>query len=61
MSELENRYEPQFENRIDLQELQAKMQAVKQEVKKVIVGQDEVILPGSWQENRACRLLNVRH
>ena len=43
MSELENRYEPQFENRIDLQELQAKMQAVKQEVKKVIVGQDEVI------------------
>lgn len=43
MSELENKYEPQFENRIDLQELQAKMQAVKQEVKKVIVGQDEVI------------------
>ncbi|WDF68546.1 MoxR family ATPase [Sphingobacterium oryzagri] len=43
MSELENRYEPTFENRIDLTDLQEKMEAVKAEVKKVIVGQDDVI------------------
>src|SRR5690606_20726034 len=43
MSEAENKYEPSFENRIDLTELKEKMGAVKQEVKKVIIGQDEVI------------------
>lgn len=43
MNEAENKYEPAFENRIDLTELKDKMQAVKQEVKKVIIGQDEVI------------------
>ncbi len=43
MSELENKYEPSFENRIDLVALKDKMDAVKQEVKKVIVGQDDVI------------------
>lgn len=43
MSELGNKYEPSFENRIDLTELKEKMGAVKQEVKKVIIGQDEVI------------------
>jgi len=42
MSGLE-RYMPDFENRIDLSELQDKMEAVKREVKKVIVGQDQVI------------------
>lgn len=43
MSELGNKYEPSFENRIDLTELREKMGGVKQEVKKVIIGQDEVI------------------
>src|SRR5690606_19611199 len=43
MSELGNKYEPSFENRIDLTELKDKMEAVKQEVKKVIIGQDEVL------------------
>src|SRR5690606_25458779 len=43
MNELENKYEPSFENRIDLTVLKEKMDAVKQEVKKVIVGQDDVI------------------
>lgn len=43
MSENENKFEPSFENRIDLNGLQVKMEQVKQEVKKVIVGQDEVI------------------
>ncbi|MFD1771385.1 AAA family ATPase [Sphingobacterium suaedae] len=43
MSELENKYEPNFENRIDLTALKEKMDAVKHEVKKVIVGQDDVI------------------
>lgn len=43
MSELGNKFEPDFENRIDLSALRLKMEAVKQEVKKVIVGQDEVI------------------
>lgn len=43
MSEMDNKFEPSFENRIDLSALQQKMELVKQEVKKVIVGQDEVI------------------
>lgn len=43
MSELDNKYEPDFENRIDLTVLQNKMDAVRTEVKKVIVGQDDVI------------------
>ena len=43
MNELENKYEPDFANRIDLTALQQKMNAVKEEVKKVIVGQDDVI------------------
>src|SRR5690606_10433259 len=43
MSELENKYEPRFENRIDLTELKEKMGAVQREVKKVIIGQDEVV------------------
>lgn len=43
MSEPGNKYEPSFENRIDLTELKDTMHAVKQEVKKVIIGQDEVI------------------
>lgn len=43
MSELGNKFEPNFENRIDLSALQLKMEAVKEEVKKVIIGQDEVI------------------
>src|SRR5690606_27525263 len=42
-SEMDNKFEPSFENRIDLSALQQKMELVKQEVKKVIVGQDEVI------------------
>jgi len=41
MSELE-KYIP-FENRIDLSHLQQKMNDIKQEVKKVIIGQDELI------------------
>lgn len=45
MMEQENfdRYKPEFENRINLSDLQAKINAVRQEVKKVIVGQDKVI------------------
>lgn len=45
MMEQENfdRYKPDFENRINLSDLQAKINAVRQEVKKVIVGQDKVI------------------
>lgn len=38
----ENTYQP-FENRIDFSDVQHKMQAVKNELKKVIVGQDDVI------------------
>lgn len=38
----ENTYQP-FENRIDFSDIQHKMQAVKNELKKVIVGQDDVI------------------
>lgn len=45
MIEQENldRYKPDFENRIDLSILQNKLDAVRAEVKKVIVGQDKVI------------------
>lgn len=45
MSELEatNKYMPDFENRVDLTALQSKVGVVKQEVKKVIIGQDRVI------------------
>src|SRR5690606_9433485 len=43
MNELGNKYEPSFENRIDLTELKDKMHDVKHEVKKVIICQDEVI------------------
>ena len=45
MSELDatNRYMPDFENRVDLTALQSKVDAVKQEVKKVIIGQDRVV------------------
>lgn len=44
MSELDNnRFMPSFENRIDLTSLQSKMNLVRQEVKKVIIGQDRVI------------------
>lgn len=45
MSELEhtNRYMPEFENRIDLSVLQNKLEDVRREVKKVIIGQDAVI------------------
>ncbi len=42
MSGLE-RYMPDFESRLDLSGLQEKMEGVKREVKKVIVGQDQVI------------------
>lgn len=38
----ENTYQP-FENRIDFTDVQEKMQAVKNELKKVIVGQDDII------------------
>jgi MoxR-like ATPase len=38
----ENTFQP-FENRIDFSDVQHKMQAVKDELKKVIVGQDDVI------------------
>lgn len=38
----ENTYQP-FENRIEFSDVQHKMQAVKDELKKVIVGQDDVI------------------
>lgn len=41
MSELEQ-FEP-FENRLDLKELQDKVQAIKAEIKKVIVGQDQML------------------
>ncbi|WP_270088759.1 AAA family ATPase [Sphingobacterium sp. SYP-B4668] len=37
------RYMPDFESRLDLSGLQEKMEGVKREVKKVIVGQDQVI------------------
>ena len=45
MSEQENidRYMPEFENRIDLSTLQNQLDAIRNEVKKVIVGQDKVI------------------
>lgn len=45
MMELENtnRFMPQFESRVDLSDLQNKMEAVRSEVKKVIVGQDRAI------------------
>lgn len=43
MSELGNKFEPNFENRIDLSALRLQMEAVKLEVKKVIIGQDDVI------------------
>ena len=45
MIEQENldRYKPDFENRIDLSTLQEKLEAVRAEVKKVIIGQDKVI------------------
>ncbi|MGN0003426.1 MAG: AAA family ATPase [Sphingobacterium composti] len=45
MMEQENmeRYQPDFENRIDLSVLQTKLDAVRDEVKKVIIGQDKVI------------------
>lgn len=40
----ENTYQPiQIENRTDFTDVQEKMQAVKKELKKVIVGQDDVI------------------
>ncbi|WP_313097349.1 MoxR family ATPase [Empedobacter sp.] len=38
----ENTYQP-FENRVDFSDVQHKMQAVKNELKKVIVGQDDII------------------
>lgn len=43
MSDIANKYEPMAEQRLDLSVLAAKMESVKQEVKKVIIGQDEVI------------------
>jgi len=44
MDEQDNgRFMSTFENRIDLSDLQHKMEAVRQEVKKVIIGQDKVI------------------
>lgn len=45
MSEVEtsSRYMPDFENRIDLAPLQTKLEEARNEVKKVIVGQDRVI------------------
>jgi len=42
-SSLENTYTPDFENRLDLTPLQTKIDAVRKEVKKVIIGQDKVI------------------
>src|SRR5690606_22468710 len=41
MSELEKF--ATFENRLDLSELQEKVQAIKSEIKKVIVGQDRML------------------
>lgn len=38
-----NRFMPEFESRVDLTDLQNKMEAVRAEVKKVIVGQDRAI------------------
>ncbi|WP_314243636.1 MoxR family ATPase [Empedobacter tilapiae] len=38
----ENTYQP-FENRVDFSDVQHKMQAIKNELKKVIVGQDDII------------------
>jgi len=38
----ENTYQP-FENRVDFSDVQHKMQTVKNELKKVIVGQDDII------------------
>lgn len=38
----ENTYQP-FENRVDFSDVQHKMQAVKNELKKVIIGQDDII------------------
>ena len=38
----ENTYQP-FENRVDFSDVQNKMQTVKNELKKVIVGQDDII------------------
>ncbi|WP_413533016.1 AAA family ATPase [Empedobacter brevis] len=38
----ENTYQP-FENRVDFSDIQYKMQAVKNELKKVIIGQDDII------------------
>lgn len=38
-----NKYQSDFENRIDLSVLQQKMETVRQEIKKVILGQDRVI------------------
>ncbi|WP_437919254.1 AAA family ATPase [Sphingobacterium sp. LRF_L2] len=43
MSEIVNKYEPSFDHRIDLTALKTKMDAVKGEVKKVIIGQDDVV------------------
>lgn len=43
MNDMENRYQPTFESRIDFSALQERMAAVGNEVKKVIVGQDDVI------------------
>ncbi|GGH31096.1 MoxR family ATPase [Sphingobacterium alkalisoli] len=46
MNELENtpeKYTPEFENRIDVTVLRSKFDEVRQEVKKVIIGQDKVI------------------
>ncbi|MCA5005865.1 AAA family ATPase [Sphingobacterium bovistauri] len=37
------KYKPDFENRVDLNALQEKLEAVRAEVKKVIIGQDRVI------------------
>lgn len=45
MSELDttNRYMPDFENRVDLTALQSKLDDIKREVRKVIIGQDRVV------------------
>lgn len=43
MSDIDKKYEPIAENRLDLSILSTKMEALKQEVKKIIIGQDEVI------------------
>ena len=41
--EILDKYKPDFENRIDLTALQDKLEAVRAEVKKVIIGQDKII------------------